>query len=331
MARLSRTEKYRELREKLQDDTASDLSARDLSEYENRLNRIDSENFAAPEEQYVPEDYEAAHKQEPYFEEPAEEPEPEPAFAAVSPLYSSNYSPEEDVHDDYLDEYIAEVKKYNKEAGVAASENTALNVLQQLDPAARLEQASGLRPFSPQPLQETKKEPQPEPVTEPKPEQPRASSLSPIDADDTGMQATDTADILFRRRTGRRAEEQTENTNTMSKEDIMEAVQNLVNGRKTEPAPAPAAVQSPFEDTAEIGMNTLEQRLEQDRVTRQQLLNETTQMRAQLDDYEDNLSEVSDKMRHTNRILNIVLIVLIIALLVMVFIVFYWIMLSNRG
>ena len=78
-------------------------------------------------------------------------------------------------------------------------------------------------------------------------------------------------------------------------------------------------------------MNTLEQRLEADRVTRQQLLNETTQMRAQLDDYEDNLSEVSDKMRHTNRILNIVLIVLILALLVIVFIVFYWIMLSNRG
>lgn len=328
MARLSRTEKYRELREKLQDDTANDLSARDLQEYEDRLNKIDSENFAAPEEQYIPSAHEAAHKQEPYFEEPAEEPEPEPAFASVSPLYSSNYSPDDDVHDDYLDEYIAEVKKYNKEAGVAASENTAVNVLQQLDPAARLEQASGLRPFAPQPIQEAVKEQKPAPVSEPKKE-PRVSAMNPIDADDTGMQDTDTADILFRRRSSRKPEEKTENTGTMSKEDIMEAVQNLVNGRKTEPAPAPAP--SPFEDTAEIGMNTLEQRLEADRVTRQQLLNQTTQMRAQLDDYEDNLSEVSDKMRHTNQILNIVLIVLIAALLVMVFIVFYWIMLSKRG
>ncbi|MBR4444296.1 MAG: hypothetical protein IKS37_00175 [Solobacterium sp.] len=324
MARLSRTEKYRELREKLQDDTANDLSARDLSEYEDRLNRIDSDNFDAPDPQYMPIEHEAAHKKEPYFEEP-EEKQPEPDFAPVSQMYSSSDALDEDIHDEYLDAYIAEVKKYNKEAGVAASENTTLNVLQSLDPKTRLEQASGLRPFSLQPLQ-PKEEPQPEP----KKEQP--SSPMHIEADDTAAHDTDTADILFRRRSPQYRQEETSDA-TMSKEDIMEAVQSLVNGRKTDtPAPAPSApASSPFEDTAEIGMNTLEQRLEADRVTRQQLLNETTQMRAQLDDYEDNLSEVSDKMRHTNRILNIVLIVLILALLVIVFIVFYWIMLSNRG
>ena len=317
MARLSRTEKYRDLREKLQDDTANDLSARDLQNYENRLNRIDSENFNAPDSQYIPSGaHEAAHRKEPYFLDPEEEKDPEPAFADVSHQYSSNYSPEPEVHDDYLDEYIAEVKKYNKEAGIAASEDTTLNVLQSLDPDARLQKASGLRPFKPQEMPAPK--PEPQPVKEPdKPAKPEPAPF----------EDTDTADILFTRRSYRSSEPMEEpDTSTMSKEDIMEAVQNLVNGRKTEtPAPAPS------EDTAEIGLDTLEQRLEQDRLTRQQLLNETTQMRAQLDDYEDNLSEVSDKMRHTNRILNIVLIVLIIALLVMVFIVFYWIMLSNRG
>ena len=65
--------------------------------------------------------------------------------------------------------------------------------------------------------------------------------------------------------------------------------------------------------------------LDSDRTTRQQLLNETTQMRAQLDDYEDNLSEVNDKMNRTNRILNIVLIILIIALAVILMVVVYWI------
>ena len=56
---------------------------------------------------------------------------------------------------------------------------------------------------------------------------------------------------------------------------------------------------------------------------------ETTQMRAQLDDYEDNLSEVSDKMRQTNRILNIVLVILIIALAMIVGVVIYWIITSK--
>jgi flagellar biosynthesis/type III secretory pathway M-ring protein FliF/YscJ len=52
-------------------------------------------------------------------------------------------------------------------------------------------------------------------------------------------------------------------------------------------------------------------------------------MRAQLDDYQDNLSEVSDKMRHTNQVLNIVLIVLIIALIVILAVVVYWVVLSK--
>lgn len=69
--------------------------------------------------------------------------------------------------------------------------------------------------------------------------------------------------------------------------------------------------------------------LEDDRTTRQRLLNETTQMRAQLDGYEDNLSEVNDKMRYTNRILNLVLVVLIIALVVILFILIYWVVLSR--
>ena len=71
--------------------------------------------------------------------------------------------------------------------------------------------------------------------------------------------------------------------------------------------------------------------LELERTTRQQLLNETTQMRAKLDDYEDNLSEVSDKMRHTSQVLNIVLIILIVALVIVLAVVIYWIVLANGG
>lgn len=105
----------------------------------------------------------------------------------------------------------------------------------------------------------------------------------------------------------------------------MAEVQNLVNGNgqnTTENS-------SPFvTDSSETKANSGSQAAD-DRTARQQLLNETTQMRAQLDDYEDNLSEVSDKMRHTNRILNIVLVVLILALAIILGIVIYWIVLSR--
>ena len=53
-------------------------------------------------------------------------------------------------------------------------------------------------------------------------------------------------------------------------------------------------------------------------------------MRAQLNDYQDDLSEVSNKMKRTNHILNIVLIVLIIALSVVLLVVIYWV-LQSRG
>ena len=52
-------------------------------------------------------------------------------------------------------------------------------------------------------------------------------------------------------------------------------------------------------------------------------------MRAQLDDYEDNLTEVSDKMQQTNQVLNIVLIVLIVVLIAVLGLVIYWILLSK--
>ena len=92
----------------------------------------------------------------------------------------------------------------------------------------------------------------------------------------------------------------------------MAEVQSLVNGKRNNPSDR-------------RNDKSYRSHLDSDRTTRQQLLNETTQMRAQLDDYEDNLSEVNDKMNHTNRILNIVLIMLIIALAVILLIVLYWI------
>ena len=50
MATLSRTKKYQDLRNRLQQDTNADaLSTNDLSRFQKRLNEIDSQNFSYTE------------------------------------------------------------------------------------------------------------------------------------------------------------------------------------------------------------------------------------------------------------------------------------------
>lgn len=77
-------------------------------------------------------------------------------------------------------------------------------------------------------------------------------------------------------------------------------------------------------------ISNLETSLAQEKTAREKLVSETTQMRAQLDEYEDNLTDVNDKMQHTNRILNFVLVVLIFALLIVLAVILYMVLL-NKG
>ena len=63
--------------------------------------------------------------------------------------------------------------------------------------------------------------------------------------------------------------------------------------------------------------------------TNQRLLNETTQMRIQLDNYEANLTDVNEKMQYTNHVLNIVVVVLILLLLILLLLAIYGIVMNS--
>lgn len=302
---LSRTKKYKDLRDRLQHETSADnLSTTDLSRFEKRLNEIDSQNFAMPSS--IRDEHNAEHARN--HETEAKETTPlrrrtqeksQPSFDT-----SSYYKNENDAtfDNDYLDQYIREVKQYNIDQGNAASENTSLNILKQIE---RNNAKVPEKPYT---------------------------------------KARDyTADIPFFSNTTKTQEERkepvqdTQSTQPLTKEDIMAEVQNMVNGidsNEQSHVETKEEVSSPFvsdsyHQQSTMSTDTFNRHIEADRTTRQQLLNETTQMRAQLDDYEDNLSEVTNKMRQTNRILNIVLIVLIIALAIIVGIVIYFIMTSK--
>ena len=304
MATLSRREKYKELRDQLQhDNTAGEtLSTPELTRFSKRLNQIDSANFAAPEE--VGTNHDAVHvKKETSLEEIASQIEAEAAREPIFDIdaYRRNENDTSISGNDMMDEVIREVKQYNIENGNAVSQNTSLNIMKEI---------SGLR----KPEEETPVQP----VSKPYPKEKKQRNdtadipfMSPFRSytEDDDEESTEKIGVT-------EEEPETESSQTMSREDIMAEVQNLVNGKPLKQKKKPVD-QSIYDE------------LEDDRTTRQRLLNETTQMRAQLDGYEDNLSEVNDKMRYTNRILNIVLVVLIIALIVILFILIYWVVLSR--
>ncbi len=117
-------------------------------------------------------------------------------------------------------------------------------------------------------------------------------------------------------------------TSTMTKEDIAAEVQSLIRGQELENTNR-TNINATSQKQKKNQNDTLDYHFEAERNARQQLLNETTQMRAQLDNYEDNLSEVSSKMQHTDRMVSNVLIVLIIVLIVVLLVVVYWILNAN--
>lgn len=308
MATLSRTKKYQDLRDSLQHDNEADsFSTSDLSRFEKRLNEIDAQNFSYPET-HLKDDHSAEHARSHEAKKTQEvlrrSQRNEPSFDT-----SSYYMNENDAtfDNDYLDQYIREVKQYNIEQGNAASENTQINILKQIE---RNKDTKVNRPYA---RSSSKEETTDIPFLNVQ-QQEKKPVPQKKDTNEDTIRAVPNANNI--------------DTQALTKEDIMAEVQNLVNGSSAKKE----ETDSPFvedRDYSTMSTDTFNRRLEADRTTRQQLLNETTQMRAQLDDYEDNLSEVSDKMRQTSRILNIVLVVLILALAVLLAVVVYWIIITR--
>ncbi len=354
MPKYSRTAKYEELRSRLQSDSESDVRTNDLSQYEQRLNQIAPNQFGAPEKNPGSDADPIQGRRTAVYNEPKEAPlVQQPQNPDYSNSYlSNNANYTSAFNNEYLNEYIREVKQYNIDQGNAISANTDLNILKALK--GETPAKPPVKPY-PDEQQETIRVPSGRieeimpPTPTPQPSKPALSAPAPKPEPSkiNAVRENDTADISFFNNSSDRPaadrpkpsssvidflddetaerEAPLSDTRTMSKEDIAAEVQRLINGaqQKRENAERkPARRRQQAED--------LEQTDEyDDRTTRQQLLNETTQMRAQLDDYEDNLNDVSDKMKKTNQILNVVLIILIIALTLVLGVVIYWVLTSK--
>ena len=198
----------------------------------------------------------------------------------------------------FYDEYINEVKQYNLEQGNAISTNTSVNVLNQIKDEMNYQNSQ-------KPYQSNYK--RPENTTSVPHFANQSISHDYLDRESNTEQIAVIEDSPF-----------VEDSHTMSKDDIMAEVQSLVNGNLKD-------------SYSPMGTDTFQRHISTDsRSAQQQILNETTQMRAQLDDYEDNLSEVNGKVHEVLRLSNIILTVFII-FLVVALIIFIYLLILSRG
>ena len=302
MAKMSRTEKYKELRESLQSDFGEGLSTKQLSEYENRLAAIDADNFSASNALSASDAGAHIRREMPADEAETDEIQiPEIAAGSSDPdsgiptldLILGTVAEEPSDDDDYLDHVISEVKKYNIDQGNAISENTQVNILRAIN------------------VDETE--------------------IRPVKSTKEPSYKKDTADIPFISTFSERTSsipEIVEEPEVSKEKTVADISAEVFSMMEEDPIPSITAANIRVDDTAEHS-NSIEVGFPSAQASRQQVLNQTMQMRNQLDEYEDSIGEITERMHHTNRILNIVLVTLILALLIVLAVVLWMIFTTN--
>ena len=97
------------------------------------------------------------------------------------------------------------------------------------------------------------------------------------------------------------------------------ALDNEFDAVYTAPQPQPQIQKaSSYEDQEHI--NVLTKQIEKERIAREEMFEQTQQLKLQVSEYENELNDVTNNMSRTNRILNVILTLLIIALFVILFI-----------
>lgn len=297
MENYSRTQKYEKLRQQLQNDRESEIKTKELSDYAERLNNLDSRfekmDVASADHDPLHARSEAYYPDETVVEIPSSEP----------------VKPSEPVEDkfntDFINEYIKEVKQYNYDKGLRSAEDTQLNILKEV----RKGNDPMLRPFG--------------------------------DIETVGAKGK----VELPANVIKAIDEQEEMRNTIS----LEIKSILAEEQASQPVSADPQkeeavkkedlvleeIEEPKDDELDVKkFDSSPESNSQDRITSQDIenivLNQTREIKAQLNSYENELDDMSSTVTYTNRLLNFVLIILIVALLIVLGIIVYW-NLMKRG
>lgn len=331
METLSRVKKYEDLRKQIEDDGLGSETLPDekLQDYAQRLNEIDPTIFKKV----------AVSEEEPYT--------PERERVVPKPDYKDEANTDE-FHNEYLDDFINEVREYNIKKGTRENEDTQIDILNQLNAVSRAKRSDYLQNIEevkPQPqvenktaaskeeiaeqvknliVEEVQEEPQPviekesAPIVKPlnEPDATRAF-VRPISEERKKKQLEATAEM---KQLAKQSEDDTMQMQKMKQEASLEQLaQEAIKpskrhpfiNRKEKPTTVPTK-----EELAEM---------EREKRLQQKLVEETQQLRVQLNEYEDDLNDLSEGVEKTNKLLNIILGCLILALLVIIGIIVYWI------
>lgn len=283
MGKYSRTAKYEELRNQLQNDAEGQIETKDLSKFANRLNKIDSSSFDSMSVNDSGMDSANRVRKDPINENLDQNAEVEHTGGVEEITTFDN---------EYLDEYINEVKQYNKEKGRITTDDTQINILHEL--------RGNPKPSKLVDIDELNVN---KSTVEFKPK--KELSIEPS--------FDETTSIPFMNDTMM-------NTQISMELSKMLGGEMAIEGEEKEPDDFQKLI-LPF---------NIEERFEEEKTARKQIVDETAKMKVQLNQYQGNLSEVQEKVAHSNRILNFILVVLILALVVVICIIGYW-MLLNRG
>ena len=270
---------------------------------------------------------------------------------------------------DYLDQYIREVKQYNIEQGNSSLENTSMDILRKIkgDTAAskKIQEARKTpvkKPYSNStgttdiPFMSSNKQRTSQPARPVVPSQQDNLFDVPYTGDNNHMNdpmsltkediMAEVKNLMNEKRSNPQSSLPeipafTPRVSHMDSRDYMS--QNTTSfpplDNTAQFGDAFADLMNPQEPRNEAAVNQhndsddafamFPKKTENYESTNQRLLNETTQMRIQLDNYEANLTDVNEKMQYTNHVLNIVVVVLILLLLILLLLAIYGIVMNS--
>lgn len=213
---------------------------------------------------------------------------------------------------EYLDNFIQEVREYNIQKGIRESEDTKLDILQQLSSKNREKRANYLHKIEDEVVLETSNE---------------------IEEKDPSTE------LLLN-------EEKTEDVNRNDKTiEISKQVFELLNGNTSleeteikDEKVEESAIEKKSVSSLDERIAQLEQEIETKNmveeedvtveeisdITKKELMEQTLELKAKVESYKEELSEINSDVSDNNRLLNIIILVLVFALLAVIGVVVYW-------
>lgn len=291
MEKLSRVKKYEELRKSIETENTVNDPARDSmgDEQQEALKKFDSsilKKANIDENAYVPVREKAATEQK------------EQEHSVIDDTFTN----------EYLDDFIREVREYNIKKGNRESEDTQIDILSQLNAVNRAKRAHYVEDIKEIDEEEDRRQVVSRDTI--------AQEVQNLLNVEPSINESELDDDIYA-------------TTELILEDDVTSVNELPITEETQPLKKPAAkkILQPIYEMSDTDLYDTQSipTVKEENTIHKKLMEETQQLRVQMDEYEDELTDLSDGVEKNNKILNFILCFLILVLLVIIGFIGYYI------